>query len=147
MRHGRSREGSFKQDSFCVDITDIDTKAKKIKKVSAFAELESLIGLDDVKSTIKEIVSFLKRRGKGAVPCLHMAFLGNPGTGKTTVARIIAKIFAEIGITKKDLLVETDRGGLVGLYVGHTADKTQRKIDNTACCQTNINALLAGRLL
>ena len=72
---------------------------------------------------------FLKKRGKDALPCLHMAFLGNPGTAKTTVARIVASIFAETGITKKNLLVETDRSGLVGQYVGHTAEKTTRKVE------------------
>jgi SpoVK/Ycf46/Vps4 family AAA+-type ATPase len=59
-----------------------------------------------------------------------MADLGNPGTGNTTVARIVARMFAETGLTAKNLLVETDRGGLVGLYIGHTADKTARKIES-----------------
>jgi len=115
---------------FCLHISDIDVKTKKIKKVSAFTELESLVGLSGVKNTVREIVTFLKKRGKKSVPCLHMAFLGNPGVGKTTVARILARIFFEAGIIKKNLLVETDRGGLIGLYVGHTADKTSRKIES-----------------
>jgi stage V sporulation protein K len=95
-----------------------------------FDELESLIGLEGVKSTVREIVTFLKKRGKNAVPCMHMVFLGNPGTAKTSVARIIARIFYEAGIIRQNLLVETDRSGLIGLYVGHTADKTKHKIES-----------------
>ena len=110
--------------AFLLEISDITINEDSSEKVSAFDELESLIGLGGVKKTIKEIVALLEKRGKNAVPCLHMAFLGNPGTGKTTVARIIAKLFAEVGLTKKDLLVETQRGGLVGKYLGHTAQKT-----------------------
>jgi len=120
---------SAKDKDFCINVSDVDFKAKKIKKIPALTELENLVGLTGVKKTVKEIVSFLKKRGKDAVPCLHMVFTGNPGTGKTTVARIIARIFAETGITKEDLLVETDRSGLIGLYVGHTAAKTKRKIN------------------
>ena len=130
LRKAVLKKINAKAKTFCLEISDLDTKAKKEKKISAFTELENLIGLDSVKTTIREIVTFLKRRGKDAVPCLHMAFLGNPGTGKTTVARIIARIFSEIGITKQNLLVETDRGGLVGLYVGHTAEKTANKIES-----------------
>lgn len=59
----------------------------------------------------------------------HMVFTGNPGTGKTTVARIVAGIYKEIGILKKGHLVETDRSGLVAEYVGQTAPKTNAKID------------------
>jgi SpoVK/Ycf46/Vps4 family AAA+-type ATPase len=119
-----------KDKSFNLAIADIDTKVKKIEKISALAELERLVGLDGVKQSVKEIVNFLKKRGRNAVPCLHMAFLGNPGTCKTTVARIIARIFAETGVIKKNLLVETDREGLVGGYVGQTALKTKNKIES-----------------
>jgi AAA+ superfamily predicted ATPase len=131
VRNAVVRKLSEKNSAFCLNIADLDTKkAAKSKKVSAFAELENLIGLDGVKASISEIVTFLKKRGKNAVPCLHMAFLGNPGTGKTTVARIIARIFAETGVISKNLLVETDREGLVGAYVGHTAIKTRNKIES-----------------
>ena len=59
----------------------------------------------------------------------HMVFTGNPGTGKTTVARIVAGIYKEIGILRKGHLIETDRSGLVAEYVGQTAPKTNAKID------------------
>ena len=130
VRQAVMRKLTAKDNTFCLEISDIDNQAKKIKKISAFAELESLIGLAGVKETIKEIVTFLKRRGKNSMPCLHMCFTGNPGSGKTSVSRILARIFYEAGIIKKNLLVETDRGGLIGLYVGHTASKTARKIES-----------------
>jgi len=101
----------------------------KAPEISALCELENLIGLDVVKTKVKEISTFLERRGKkNASICLHMCFRGNPGVGKTTVARIIARIFYEAGIIKKNLLVETDRGGLCGQYVGETAIKTAKII-------------------
>jgi SpoVK/Ycf46/Vps4 family AAA+-type ATPase len=96
--------------------------------IPAFDELDRLVGLESVKKTIREIVTFLQKRGKNAVPCLHMVFRGNPGTAKTTVARIIARIFAESGITNKNLFVETDRAGLIGGYIGQTALKTEKQI-------------------
>jgi AAA+ superfamily predicted ATPase len=125
---------SVKAKTCCLSVNDVDTaaKIKKSKKITAYAELENLIGLAGVKKSVNEITTFLKKRGKTALPCLHMAFLGNPGTGKTTVARIIARIFAETGVTKKNLLVETDREGLVGAYVGHTAIKTKEKIEEAS---------------
>ena len=130
VRQAATRKLTANDSNNCIEISDIDIKAKKTRKISAMAELESLIGLGMVKETIKEIVTFLKKRGKDAVPCLHMCFRGNPGGGKTTVARIIARIFYEAGIIKKNLLVETDRGGLVGVYVGQTAAKTTNKIES-----------------
>ena len=119
-----------KDNSFTVCFSDLTLKVKKKQKASALSELEGLIGLDGVKKTIKEIVAFLKNRGRSAVPCLHMAFLGNPGTGKTTIARVLAKVFAETGVTKRNLFVETSRGGLIAKYVGHSAAKTAQRVES-----------------
>ncbi|MDR0937227.1 MAG: AAA family ATPase [Oscillospiraceae bacterium] len=103
---------------------DFDKNFTSEEKLDPYIELQSMVGLAEVKARVDEIVGFLKKRGKEALPCLHMVFRGNPGSGKTTVARLIAKIFAQEGIIQKDKFVETDREGLVGLYVGHTAKKT-----------------------
>lgn len=122
----------FAKERLCMDkfdhllcIKDFNKKVKKTNKKSGFTELEMLVGLDGVKSTIREIATFLKNRGKDGLPCLHMVFRGNPGTGKTTVARIIGKIFAEIGILKDaDRFVEAERVKLVSQYLGCTAKQT-----------------------
>ena len=99
-------------------------------------ELEKLIGLQSVKDEVKTLSNFItvrqKRKEMGlSLPevSYHCVFTGNPGTGKTTVARILAGIFRDKGILKKGHLVETDRSGLVAEYVGQTAVKTNRIID------------------
>ena len=100
-------------------------------------ELESLIGLDSVKKEVVSLANFIKmrqmREAKGLkAPGIsyHCVFTGNPGTGKTSVARILAGIFKELGVLKSGHLVETDRSGLVAEYVGQTAVKTNKIIDS-----------------
>ena len=99
------------------------------------AELNELVGLEEVKRDIKNLVNLMKvrkLREQNDLPVppmsLHMVFLGNPGTGKTTVARIVSGLYAAIGVLEKGQLVEVDRSGLVAGYVGQTALKTQEVI-------------------
>jgi SpoVK/Ycf46/Vps4 family AAA+-type ATPase len=101
-------------------------------------KLDSLIGLDVVKNEVKNLINYLqveKARasagGKETMLNLHFVFRGNPGTGKTTVARILADIFKAMGLLPKGQLVEVDRAGLVAEYVGHTAPKTHKAIDES----------------
>ena len=103
----------------------------------ALAELNGLVGLESVKAEVEKFARFVeisqKRRAAGlkvAPMSYHMVFTGNPGTGKTTVARIMAKIYRALGIVKKGHLVETDRGGLIAGYSGQTAIKTGAVIDS-----------------
>ncbi len=100
------------------------------------AELDQLVGLEGVKQEIRTLTNFLalqRRRKEAGLPeqdlSLHMIFMGNPGTGKTTVARIVGRIFKALDLLKKGHLVETDRSGLVAEYAGQTGPKTHRKID------------------
>lgn len=104
---------------------------------SPYDTLNDLIGLTSVKEEITKLYNFIKiqqvRKDKGLrTPDIsyHCVFTGNPGTGKTTVARIMAGIYKELGILKKGHLVETDRSGLVAEYVGQTAVKTNKIIDS-----------------
>ena len=113
-----------------------ESAAPKESVEDVLAELDSLVGLEGVKAEVKRIVNLAKvneaRRAHGLkVPPMtyHMVFTGNPGTGKTTVARIVARAFRALGIAKGGQLVETDRSGLVGRYAGETAVKTNAKVD------------------
>lgn len=98
-------------------------------------ELDQLIGLSSVKKLVREIQAFVeiqKLRQKEKLMyepmVLHMIFKGNPGTGKTTVARIIGRLFKEINVLPKGHLIEVERADLVGEYIGHTAAKTRDQI-------------------
>lgn len=119
------------------------SRAEAIAKVAttppgeAMNQLNSLIGLEPVKEEVNKLASFIKvqllrkQRGMTPVPMsYHCVFTGNPGTGKTTVARILAGIYRDLGILKKGHLIETDRSGLVAEYVGQTAVKTNKIIDS-----------------
>ncbi|MCI5754575.1 MAG: AAA family ATPase [Clostridiales bacterium] len=101
------------------------------------AQLDELIGLDEIKKEVKSLINLVKvrrlRESHGlpnSAMSLHMVFLGNPGTGKTTVARLLGGLYAAVGALSKGQLVEVDRSGLVAGYVGQTALKTQQVIQS-----------------
>ncbi len=103
---------------------------------TGIVRLEELVGLKEVKVEVRKLHDFIKVRQlrekeglKSPVVSYHCVFTGNPGTGKTTVARIIAEVYKELGILKSGHLVETDRAGLIAEYVGQTAVKTNKIID------------------
>lgn len=119
-----------------VSVEEVSDAEPEESLEELLAQLDALIGLSGVKQEVKSLINLLKmkqiRDARGLkTPNVskHLVFLGNPGTGKTTVARLLSKIYKQLGVLEKGQLVEVDRGGLVAGYVGQTAIKTQERID------------------
>ncbi|TVP96884.1 MAG: AAA family ATPase [Planctomycetaceae bacterium] len=115
---------------------EADTRTPEERLADAKRKLDELVGLKSIKESVETLTNFLameRRRAEEGLPTtqpsLHMAFVGNPGTGKTSVARIVAEIYGALGILQQGHLVETDRTGLVAEYAGQTGPKTNAKID------------------
>ena len=120
---------TYIKDSHISLPTSGDGAVKKI--LTAEDELEALIGLRSVKRMIKKIKAYAKRNKDDPDLNLHMCFCGNPGTGKTEVARILSRILYEAGVLPEAKLTETDSQGLISKYVGDTASKTLAKINDS----------------
>lgn len=138
MASAAEREESSQQEKVEVEPDkSLTPQERQDKYDEAMNELDELIGLDPIKQDVKQLVDFLKmqahRQEHGlatAQVSLHTVFEGNPGTGKTTVARILGRIFCGLGILDKGHTFETDRSGLVAEFVGQTGPKTHRRIDD-----------------
>lgn len=136
----RQQESSVKLEQQSNRIDETLSKAEDAEPEESFdelmAKLNRLIGLAGVKKEVTSLINMIKinkireERGlESAQVSKHLVFVGNPGTGKTTVARLLAKIYKHIGVLETGQLVEVDRSGLVAGYVGQTEQNTRNKLD------------------
>ena len=134
----KNKSGNDKSEKDEKD-TEEETEKVEIKETleELMEQLNSLVGLESVKLEINNLIHLQElnrirvERGMVSLPVSnHLVFYGNPGTGKTTVARLLSKIYCKIGILSKGHMIETDRSGIVAGYVGQTAIKTKEVIDS-----------------
>ena len=131
---GASIANMTNEELMTITVEDIPYEAPKSVDISeCLAKLDGLVGLNAVKKEVSNLASFLnlqvKRGETNTFQGKHYVFTGNPGTGKTTVARIMAEIFKTLGIVAKGQLVEADRSKLVAGFSGQTAIKTNQLVD------------------
>lgn len=136
-----------KCEKYCESANDVISESaenpesnldKEMSLEAALKKLDEMPGLSDIKKDLEEVISLVKlnelRKNQGKKPIedlsYHLVFSGNPGTGKTTVARLVSDIYAQLGVTSTNKFVEVDRGDLVEGYVGQTATKTKKVLDS-----------------
>lgn len=139
-QQGGNYKFDIKSEGVDDETPDTDSDEVKVKEPlerDPYEELEELIGLESVKDEVRSLANYVKvqkqreKQGlKNPKLSYHLVFTGSPGTGKTTVARIVARIYKDLGILKKGHLVETDRSGLIGQYVGQTAPRVNMMCDS-----------------
>ena len=116
-----------KDDYRKILVEDLPAKAERLTSEEILAQMDRLIGMEGVKKAVRELaqtISMSKERERqglaGSIPSIHMVFTGNPGTGKTTVARLLGKLFHSMQLLPSDKVVEVDKSKMVGQYVGET---------------------------
>lgn len=139
INHGTDTGDFIKRkvnSSLALTDTETEEETQDGRLSELLTELDALIGLTNVKKEINSLINLIKMksiREEYGMPAMnlsyHMVYTGNPGTGKTTIARLIAEIYKELGILSKGNLVETDRSGLVAGYVGQTALKVKDVVE------------------
>ncbi|MCR5622995.1 MAG: AAA family ATPase [Treponema sp.] len=123
-------------DFITVKLEDLAVKNRKLTTEEVLEKLDEMIGLDDVKKAVKQIGNLIqmnkereKQGIKSKITPIHIVFTGNPGTGKTTVARLLGQLFNSLGLLPTAKFVETDRSGMVAPYVGQTAPLVNKRCD------------------